>query len=161
MATIEIELPDATAQATRAAGLLTDALKRQQAADSLLAIAALLWHGPSHALLAQVRSGSLGLVSSPALLAKLADVLGRSKFDAILKRSNASREKALAEVRQLDELIEPPPLPQPVCSGHDDDELLALAIAAQADLIISCDIDLLVVQQFNGMLILSPAQAAA
>jgi hypothetical protein len=48
MTTIQIELPEATAQAARAAGLLTpqalnqllnDALKRQQAADSLLSIA--------------------------------------------------------------------------------------------------------------------------
>ncbi|MEJ0037660.1 MAG: hypothetical protein WDO68_16565 [Gammaproteobacteria bacterium] len=48
MTTIQIELPEATAQAARAAGLLTpqalerlltDALRRKQAADSLLAIA--------------------------------------------------------------------------------------------------------------------------
>lgn len=48
MTTIQIELPDATARAARAAGLLTpqaldrlltDALKRQEAADSLLSIA--------------------------------------------------------------------------------------------------------------------------
>lgn len=48
MTTIQIELPDATAQAARAAGLLTpqalqrllnDALRRQRAADSLLSIA--------------------------------------------------------------------------------------------------------------------------
>ncbi len=48
MTTIQIELPDATAQAARAAGLLTpqaldrlltEALKRQEAADSLLSIA--------------------------------------------------------------------------------------------------------------------------
>jgi hypothetical protein len=48
MTTIQIELPDATAQAAREAGLLTpqalerllnDALKRKQAADSLLSIA--------------------------------------------------------------------------------------------------------------------------
>jgi hypothetical protein len=48
MTKIQIELPDATAQAARDAGLLTpqalarllnDAIKRQQAADSLLAIA--------------------------------------------------------------------------------------------------------------------------
>ena len=47
MTTIQIELPDATAQAARDAGLLTpqalermlnDALKRKQAADSLLSI---------------------------------------------------------------------------------------------------------------------------
>ena len=48
MTTIQIELTDATAQAARAAGLLTpqaldrlltDALERQHAADSLLSIA--------------------------------------------------------------------------------------------------------------------------
>lgn len=48
MTTIQIELPDATAQAARAAGLLTPqalarlldaALKRQKAADALLSIA--------------------------------------------------------------------------------------------------------------------------
>ena len=48
MTTIQIDLPDATARAARDAGLLTpqaldrlltDALKRQQAADALLAIA--------------------------------------------------------------------------------------------------------------------------
>ena len=48
MTTIQIELPDATARAARDAGLLTsqalermliDALKRRQAADSLLSIA--------------------------------------------------------------------------------------------------------------------------
>ena len=83
--------------------------------DTNVLLAALLWYGPPHALLALVRSGSLGLVSSPALLAELADVLGRSRFDAILVRSKTSRENALAEVRQLAEVIEPPPLPQPVC----------------------------------------------
>ena len=48
MTTIQIELPDATVQAARRAGLLTpqaierlltEALERQQAADSLLSIA--------------------------------------------------------------------------------------------------------------------------
>jgi hypothetical protein len=48
MTTIQIELPDATAQAARDAGLLTpqaldrlltDALRRKEAADSLLSIA--------------------------------------------------------------------------------------------------------------------------
>ncbi len=58
-------------------------------------------------------------------------------------------------------MIEPPPLPQPVCRDPDDDKVLALAIAAQADLIVSGDNDLLVLQPFKGIPILSPAQAAA
>ena len=54
-------------------------------------MAGLLWRGPSHALLAHVRAGTMSLVSSPALLAELADVIGRAKFDAILTRTNTSR----------------------------------------------------------------------
>jgi uncharacterized protein len=127
--------------------------------DTNVLIAGLLWHGAPHALLGQVRSTTLGLVSSPVLLAELADVLSRQKFDVALLRSNTSREQSLAQVRQLAEVVEPPPLPQPVCRDPDDDELLALAIAARADLIVSGDNDLLVLQQFQGIPILSPAQA--
>ena len=127
--------------------------------DTNVLIAGLLWHGSPHALLAQVRGGALSLVSSPALLAELAGVLGRSKFDAALKRSNTSRDRLLTEVRQLAEVIEPPPLPQPVCRDPDDDEVLALALAARVELIVSGDQDLLVLQQFEGVPIVNPAQA--
>lgn len=128
--------------------------------DTNVLLAALLWRGPPYALLTQVRNGSLGLVNNPRLLAELADVLGRPKFDVILQRSNTSRDQALTEVRQIAEVIDPAPLPRPVCRDPDD-EVLALAVAAQADLIISGDNDLLVLQQFNGISILGPAQAEA
>jgi uncharacterized protein len=127
--------------------------------DTNVLIAGLLWRGPPHALLEQVRAGTVSLVSSPALLAALADVIGRAKFDAILTRTNTSREKSLAEVRQLAEVIEPPPLPQPVCRDPDDDQVLALALAAKAELIVSGDNDLLSLKSFEGIPIVAPAQA--
>ena len=89
--------------------------------DTNVLVSALLWHGPPHALLEQVRNGSIALITSPALLAELADVIGRAKFDAILTRTNTSRERALAQVRQLAEVVDPPPLTRPVCRDPDDD----------------------------------------
>jgi uncharacterized protein len=127
--------------------------------DTNVLIAALLWRGPPHALLEQVRAGAVSLVSSPALLAELADVIGRAKFDAILVKTGTSRERSLAEVRQLAEVIEPPPLPQPVCRDSDDDQVLALAIAAKAELIVSGDDDLLSLSSFEGIPIVAPAEA--
>lgn len=118
----------------------------------------LLWRGTPHALLEQVRNNTLTLISSPALLAELAEVLERPKFDVILLRTNTSRAQALAEVRQLAEVIDPPPLSQPVCRDPDDDAVLALAIAAQADLVISGDDDLLCLASFEGISIVTPAQ---
>ena len=127
--------------------------------DTHVLLAGLLWRGPPHALLEHVRGGTVSMVSSPALLAELADVLGRAKFDAILTKTNTSRERSLAEVRQLAEVIEPPPLPQPVCRDPDDDEVLALALAAQVELIVSGDDDLLSLGSFEGISIIAPAQA--
>lgn len=127
--------------------------------DTNVLLSGLLWRGPAHALLEQVRNGSVTFLSSPELLAELADVLARPKFDAILSRSNSSREQMLAQVRILAELTDPPPLPKPVCRDPDDDAVLALATAALADVIVSGDDDLLSLVSFEGIQILSPALA--
>lgn len=127
--------------------------------DTNVLLSGLLWRGPAHALLEQVRNGSVTFLSSPELLAELADVLARPKFDAILSRSNSSREQMLAQVLQLAELTDPPPLAQPVCRDPDDDAVLALAIAALADVIVTGDDDLLSLTCFGNIPILNPAQA--
>ncbi|MDP2369430.1 putative toxin-antitoxin system toxin component, PIN family [Rhodoferax sp.] len=127
--------------------------------DTNVLLSALLWGGTPHALLEQVRNGTVTLISSPALLAELARVIDRPKFDVILLRTNTSRAQTLAEVRLLAEVIDPPPLAQPVCRDKDDDAVLALTIAAQADIVISGDDDLLCLASFEGIPILMPAQA--
>jgi len=127
--------------------------------DTNVLIAGLLWRGSPHTLLAHVRSGLVSLVTSPSLLAELGEVLGRPKFDAILTRTETLRERVLVEIGQLAEVFEPPALVQPVCRDPDDDRVLALALAARADVIVSGDADLLELRQFEGIPILDPAQA--
>ncbi len=127
--------------------------------DTNVLLAGLLWRGPPHALLEHVRAGTVSLVSSPALLAELANVIERAKFSAILTRTNISRTQSLAQVRQLAEVIDPPPLPQVVCRDPDDDQVLALAIAAKVEFIVSGDNDLLSLGNFEGIPIIAPAGA--
>ncbi len=129
--------------------------------DTNVLLSGLLWRGPSYALLEQVRNGAVTFISSPALLAELAQVLARPKFDTVLSRSNSSRQQMLAQMRMLAEVIDPPPLAQPVCRDPDDDAVLALARAAQADVIVSGDDDLLSLASFDSIPILNPAQALA
>jgi uncharacterized protein len=129
--------------------------------DTNVLLSGLLWRGPSYALLEQVRNGAVTFLSSPELLAELAEVLARPKFDAVLSRSSSSREQMLVQVRMLAEVIDPPPLAQPVCRDPDDDAVLALARAAQADVIVSGDDDLLSLVSFDSIPILNPAQALA
>lgn len=99
--------------------------------DTNVLLLGLLWRRPAYALLEQVRNGSVTFISSPELFAELAEV------------------------------IDPPPLSQPVCRDPDDDAVLALARAALADVIVSGDDDSLSLASFDDIPILSPAQALA
>jgi uncharacterized protein len=127
--------------------------------DTNVLLAALLWRGPPYALLEQARNGAITFLSSPELLAELTEVLARPKFDVILSRSETSREQMLMQVRLLVDITDPPPLAKPVCRDPDDDAVLALALATQADFIVSGDEDLLSLNIFEGIPILNPAQA--
>lgn len=127
--------------------------------DTNVVLSGLLWHGAPHALLDRVREGTLTFISSPALLAELAEVIARPQFATILARSNTSRERSLAELHELTEVIAPPPLVEPVCRDPDDDAVLALGIAANADFIVSGDRDLLDLKSFQGIAIVNPAEA--
>jgi predicted nucleic acid-binding protein len=46
-----------------------------------------------------------------------------------------------------------------VCRDPDDDEVLALSVATQADLIVSGDDDLLAMKEYQGIRIVNPAEA--
>jgi uncharacterized protein len=127
--------------------------------DTNVLLSGLLWRGPPHALIEHARAGMLTVVSSPALLAELAEVIARVKFQTILARSNTNPERMLAELQQLAEIVDPPPLPAPVSRDRDDDAVLALAVACQADLIVSGDADLLTLGTHAGIPIVDAANA--
>jgi putative PIN family toxin of toxin-antitoxin system len=127
--------------------------------DTNVLLSGLLWRAPPHAVLEHVRAGALTLVSSPALLSEFADVVNRPKFQAILMMADAVPNALLAELQQLAEVLDPPPLPAPVCRDPDDDAVLALAVASRADLIISGDADLLALGSYADIPIVSASVA--
>jgi putative PIN family toxin of toxin-antitoxin system len=127
--------------------------------DTNVLISGVPWHGAPHEVIERVRDGTLSLIVSPYLLTEFARVLGRRKFERILRRSGLKLDDLLAELRQLADVVDPPPLSAPVSRDPDDDAVLALAVASQADLIVSGDRDLLALRQFKGVRIVSPAEA--
>ena len=129
--------------------------------DTNVLISGLLWRGPPHALIEEAKAGSFTIVSSPALLGELSAVLRRRKFHAILSRSRTDPERELGNLRRLAEIVDPPPLAAPVSRDADDDKVLAAAIAARADLIVSGDADLLTLRRHDGIRIVDPAAALA
>lgn len=129
--------------------------------DTNVLVSGLFWHGAPHALLAQVRTGTLTLISSPALIAELSETISREKFRDILAQTGTDSGRILAEISLLVELVDPPPLLKPVSRDPDDDAVLALAIAARCDLVISGDQDLLVLGDYADIPIVTPAKALA
>lgn len=95
---------------------------------------------------------------SQALLEEFTEVIARRKFAAILQRTSRTPERILNELHALMEIVPAPALPQPVCRDPDDDTVLACALAARVDLIVSGDDDLLVLKAFQGIPIITAAQ---
>lgn len=60
--------------------------------------------------------------------------------------------------RRRAEVVTPVPLAAPVCRDPDNDRVLAAAMAAAADAIVTGDQDLLVLKAHAGIAILSPRQ---
>jgi putative PIN family toxin of toxin-antitoxin system len=90
--------------------------------------------------------------TSPALLAEFAEKL-TGKLDLPPERT-----PLYLVYRRRARPVTPAPLPAPVCRDPDDDLVLATALAAQADVIITGDKDLLILRTHAGIRIRTPRQ---
>ena len=88
---------------------------------------------------------------------KLLDELHRTLVKK-MKVDAALAEEIIAELANEFELVEPKPLSKLVCRDADDDLVLATALAAKAEVIVTGDNDLLVLKEFQDVRILSPRQ---
>ncbi len=128
--------------------------------DTNVVTSALLWRGIPYQLLQSIRLRSnLQLYSSAALLEELADVLTRRSLSKQLAVVDKQAADVLLDYTSVVQIIEAAPLSAPVCRDPDDDDVLALAMAAQADWIVSGDQDLLVLGHFEAIPILTARQA--
>jgi len=128
--------------------------------DTNVVIAALLWHGTPRRLLDRaIDDEAIELYSSPALIDELGNTLGYPKFAQRIARYETTVEVMVAQYRALLILVSPIHTPRVVARDPDDDEVLALAFAAQVDLIVSGDDDLLSLKRFRNIPIVAAAEA--
>lgn len=128
-------------------------------ADANTVISGLLWQGAPRRLIDDCRAQKLILVTSPALLAELAEVLARDKFAARILRAGLSAKALVDDYADIAHVIETDALPVPVSRDPDDDEVLTCAITARVAAIVSGDTDLLILEHFQGIPILTANQA--
>ncbi len=126
-------------------------------ADTNTLVSGSLWPGVPRQLLDMARAGACQLITSEPLLNELA--LGRGKFQGRLERAGLSVESLLSTYRHLSQVVSPATIPPTVLSDPADDQVLAAALSGEADLIVSGDADLLTLNSFRGIRILTARQA--
>jgi len=128
--------------------------------DTNIVLSALLWRGTPYRLFEAIRQQpDVQLYSSATLLAELADVLTRPSPTKQLATIGKTAREVTADYLAVVEIVAPATLSAPVSRDPDDDQVLACALAAQADLIVSGDGDLLTLKSFQGVPIVTAAQA--
>ena len=129
-------------------------------ADTNTVLSGLLWQGAPRHLLNLARRRALTLCTSSVLLAELAEVIGRDKFTKRMLDAQLSPTALVQDYERLADIVEPQPLPTPVClRDPDDDHVLACALAAQAKIIVSGDKDLIELHQYQGIPVLTAVTA--
>ena len=131
--------------------------------DTNAVVSALLWRGTPYRLLEAARQrDQVQLFTSTVLLEEFADVLLRpvpvNKRLAIL---GMTARQVLADYVDAVDLVTPLSVPAIIADDPDDDHVIAAAVAAEADLIVSGDKHLLRIGTHAGIRIVTPAEALA
>lgn len=96
---------------------------------------------------------------APALLAELQGVLSREKFSKQLAQRGLTPGDVFDGYAALVAIVTPANIARTITRDPADDQVLAAALAAQADLIVSGDAHLLDLKTFHGIEIVTAAVA--
>lgn len=127
--------------------------------DNNVLVSALIWRGLPRRVLDDGLELGWQFYTSPALFAELERVLNYPHLATAIVKKQQTPTAILNLIRDGLRVVQAPALTNRVCRDPDDDAVLACAKAANADLIVSGDQDLLVLQAFEGIEIATVAQA--
>lgn len=127
--------------------------------DTNAAASGLLWQGNPGKLIDSAHTASVTLHTSAVLLAELRDVLSRKKFADLLVARGVTPTEIFEGYAALATVVVPAVIPPTISEDPDDDAVLACAVAAEADYVVSGDPRLLKLEQFRDIPIVTPGQA--
>lgn len=127
--------------------------------DTNVLISAFLWQGVPSRLIELASEKEIQIFTSRVLLDELATTLSKKKLEKAVLATGLRSDQMLSNYRRLATLVTSRQLAHPISRDADDDAVLACALAAHADLIVSGDDDLLVLKTFQDIPIATVSQA--
>jgi len=121
--------------------------------DTNVLIAAFLTEGLCSVLLTRARRKEFELFVCPTILEEFERILSRK-----IKAPQDLVREALEIILEASETIHPAKKIQGICRDQDDDQILACALSAEADYLVSGDKDLLEIGCFERLKIISPRE---
>ena len=110
-------------------------------------------------LIDAARRQTVELFSSMALLVELHGVMARAKFSAALAQRGLRAQALFEGYAALVELVTPAQVNPRVLSDPADDAVLACALAARADCVVSGDAHLLDLKHYQGISVIDATEA--
>ena len=128
--------------------------------DTNVVASGMLWGGVPAQLLDAAQHGEVELFSSRALVGELAGILTRAKFARAIDATGLSISDLIQAYLGHVSLVQPDHVPAVVVADPADDHVLACAVAADADAIVSGDRHLHALGgRYQGIAIVRPALA--
>lgn len=128
---------------------------RGDTVDTNVLVSALLWQGTPGRLIELAGEKEVQLLTSRALPDELAATLAKKKLVRPVAATGLTAAQMLAGYKRIATTVTARQLDARVSRDADDDAALACALAARADFIVTGDDDLLVLQSFQGIEIVS------
>jgi len=120
--------------------------------DTNVLIAAIITEGICSKLLHRARAGEFSLISCPFIMKELQRILSK-KFRLSNEDIDLAKEPIREAVRQV---IEQNLQITNVCRDAADNNIIACAVSAKADYLVTGDADLLVIGSYQGIKIITP-----
>ena len=120
--------------------------------DTNVLIAAIITEGICSKLLHRARAGEFSLISCPFIMKELRRILSK-KFRLSNEDIDVAKEPINEAIHQV---IEQNLKVTDVCRDATDDNIIACAVAAKADYLVTGDSDLLVIRSYQGIKIVTP-----
>ena len=119
-------------------------------------VSVFLWGGVPGQILKLVQQGTIASYISDELLLELKTTLDRPKFQTQLQKRNQIPDHLCAIAQQISNRVELSEISIPQLRDQNDVKILATAIVAEAQVLITGDLDLLVLNPFGSVEIISP-----